>query len=173
MPVTVRPSEHEYASFYARYVSRVPETNVLAALGSQIADTVRLLRSIPEERAAYRYAPEKWSIRQIAGHLGDVERVFGYRALTFSRGDSVELPGFDEVPYVENAAFDDAPLSELVDTLEHLRRANLLMFRHLPESHWDRSGIASGNRVTVRALAYVLVGHERHHMAVLKERYLS
>lgn len=170
--VNVRPGAGEYAESYAGYVSKVPETDILTALDEQIAAVHAVFDAVPAQRVDFRYAPGKWSIRDIAGHLNDGERVFAYRALRFSRGDTAELAGFDENEYVAAAPFDRMPLASLVEEFEHQRRSNVLMFRALPPEAWSRSGIASGNSMTVRALAYALVGHVRHHLGVLQARYL-
>ena len=168
----VRPGAGEYAESYAGYVAKVPETDVVAALGQQIAAVRAVFDAVPESRADFRYAPDKWSIRELAGHLNDGERVFAYRALRFSRGDGAELAGFDENEYVASAPFSRVPLVDLVAEFEHQRRANVLLFRALAPEAWSRFGVASDNKMTVRAVAYVLVGHVRHHLGTLQARYL-
>ena len=172
-PWCIRPAPDEYAPFYAGYIARVPEDDVLAALESQIESTLALLRGVPEARGDYRYAAGKWSIRQVVGHLIDAERVFAYRALRFARSDATPLAGFAEDDYVREAPFDGCRLADLAQELEHLRRADLLLFRQLQAVAWERSGTASQNRVSVRALARIIVGHERHHLLTLRERYLE
>ena len=166
-----RPTDTEYASFYARYVALVPETDILAVLDSQVGEIRRLAGSLPAEREGYRYAEGKWSIRQVLGHLVDAERVFGYRAFCFSRGEQAALPSFDENEYVAGARSDATPLVELVDELALVRRSNLVVLRRLVPAEWARVGTASGKPVSVRALAWVMAGHPRHHLGVLKERY--
>lgn len=166
-----RPTETEYAPFYAGYVSHVPEEEVLPILTDQIAELSRLLDRLPAERETYRYAPGKWSIRELVGHLGDAERVFGYRAFCISRGDQTPLPGFDENVYVERSGFDERPLAELVSELASLRESNLALLRRLDADAWTRVGTANGNPVSVRALAFIMAGHLRHHMKMLRERY--
>lgn len=167
-----RPEPDEYGKWYSGYVASVPETDILAALEHQIGAVRAAFDAVPANRADFRYAAGKWSVRELAGHLNDGERVFSYRALRFSRGDETPLPGFDENDYVAAAPFSHVPLSDLVAEFEHQRRANVLMFRGLGHEAWARSGVASGNSMTVRALAYVLVGHVRHHLGVLQARYL-
>lgn len=167
-----RPEPSEYHHFYARYMEKVPEIDVVGALELQIEETRALLASIPEERGGHRYAPGKWSIREIAGHLGDAERAFGYRLFAFSRNETQELPGFDEDPYVAASGYDQWPLAELIEQFVALRRSNLLLIRRLSDDAWDKRGVANGAEMSVRALAYGLVGHVRHHMGVLRERYL-
>lgn len=165
------PDPSEYNEFYAGYVSKVPEAEVLPVLEAQVDEIRRLAAAVPAEREGHRYAPGKWSVRQVFGHLSDAERVFGYRAACIARGDTTPLPGFDQDTYMESARFDEIPLADLADELVHLRLANLPTFRRLVPDDWDRRGTASGFPVTVRALAYVLAGHVRHHVAILDERY--
>jgi len=166
-----RPAENEYAPFYAGYVARVPEADILPVLESQIGVIHELFRRVPAERETYRYAPEKWSLREVAGHLGDAERVFGYRAFCVSRGDETPLPGFDEQHYVARSGYETRPLSELVEELVALRQSNVKLLRAVPGSAWALSGNANGSPITLRALGYVMAGHVRHHRAVLEERY--
>jgi hypothetical protein len=168
-----RPEKNEYAPFYETYVSLVPETQILSALEQQIQATLALLEGVSEEKSLFRYGADKWSIRQVIGHMIDGERVFSYRALTFARADKVQLSGFDENYYVAQASFDDISLSDLSAEFMALRSANVLMFKHLDADAWTRDGIASDNRITVLALAYIMVGHVRHHSNILQERYLS
>ncbi len=168
-----RPEKNEYNPFYETYVSLVPETDILMAFERQIEETRALLGGISEEASLFRYAPEKWSIRGVIGHLIDGERVFSYRALTFSRADTAQLSSFDENEYALQAGFDQISLADLSAEFVALRSANLLMFKHLGSDAWSRDGIASNNRITVRALAYIMVGHVRHHSKILRERYLS
>jgi hypothetical protein len=170
-PWCIRPQADEVPPFYAGYVGRVPENDVLAVLETQIETTLALVRSVPEARAGSRYAPGKWSVRQVIGHLVDAERVFAFRALHFARRDVSPLPGFDENAYVDIAPFDACRLRDLGRELEHLRRANLLFFRHLDDAAWLRSGIANDCTMHVRTVAFVLAGHERHHVQTLRERY--
>jgi hypothetical protein len=165
-----RPGAGEYAPFYANYVALATEQDVVAALATQLEETLALLRGLPEATANTRHAPYTWSLKQVIGHLTDAERVFGYRALRFARNDPTPLPTFEENAYVDNANFDAIPFGGLLDEFEHLRRADICMFRHLPEAAWSRTGIASNNPVTVRALAFVIVGHTRHHMNIVRKR---
>jgi hypothetical protein len=167
-----RPAENDYASFYASYVARVPEEDVLPAIEQQSSETQRLISSLDESRAKYRYAEGKWSVKEVIGHMTDAERVFGYRALCIARGDKNSLPGFDENAYMQNANFDSWRLGDLGEAYALVRRANIVFFRNLADEDWDRRGVANNSEVTVRALAYILVGHERHHLNVLRERYL-
>ena len=168
---TGRPADTEFAPFYARYVALVPEDDVAAALAAQVEDFRRLGTGVAPARESFRYAPDKWSVRQVVGHLTDGERVFGHRLFCFSRGEQAPLPAFDENAYVAQSAYDRVPLADLVDELVTVRRSNLAVLRRLDAEAWGRVGTASGKPVTVRALAYVMAGHPRHHLAILRERY--
>lgn len=167
----MRPEPTDYASFYAGYVSLVPEEDVLTAIQTQSSETQKVLASIDEARGSYRYAEGKWSIKEVFGHLSDAERVFGYRALCIARGDETSLPGFDEQAYMANANFDAWKIGDLAEMYALVRRSNIVLFRNLPDEAWNRRGVANDSPVTVRALAYMIVGHERHHLKVLRERY--
>ena len=166
-----RPTDAEYAPFYAGYVKLVPETDILGVLAGQAAEIRRLVASVPAEKEGHRYAEGKWSIRQVLGHLVDAERVFGYRAFCFSRGERAALPSFDENEYVRAARSDATPLGDLVDELALVRESNLVVLRRLEPLEWARVGTASGHPVTVRALAFIMAGHPRHHVLVLRQRY--
>ena len=166
-----RPESDEYASFYERYLSLVPEGDVLDLLSRQAEDTQALLQPLSAERALHRYAPGKWSVTEVAGHLCDAERIFSYRALCFARGDKTPLPGFDEEAYTPQAGFDRRGLPHVLAELRVLRQATVLMFRGLDEAAGQRRGTANGSPMSVRAAAYVIAGHERHHVGVLRTRY--
>ena len=131
-----------------------------------------LLASLDETKAAYRYAEGKWSVKQVIGHFIDCERIFAYRALAIARGETQPLPGFEEDDYVRNASFDNWKLGDLAEHYALVRRANIVLFHNLPDDAWTRRGSASDNPITVRAIAWIIVGHERHHVKVLRERYL-
>ena len=166
-----RPDPSEYAPYFQRYLNLVPEDDILTALAAQATVTGAALRSVDEERSAYRYGPGKWTIKQVVGHMGDTERILAFRALSISRGETNPLPGFDEDSYVRGADFDSWPFADLVDSLGIVRRANVLMFRHLSDEAWERRGIANDNAMSVRGLAFTILGHERHHLTVLREKY--
>lgn len=174
MPITTldRPEATEYASFYAPYVALVPETDLLPALEAQGQVFIPFLEALPEALAGHRYAPGKWSVRQLVGHLSDAERVFAYRLFRFSRADETPLAGFNEDPYVANGGYESRSLADLVAEFRHLRAANLLMIRGLEPAMTTLQGPANGHAVSVRALACIMVGHARHHEGVLRERYL-
>lgn len=165
-----RPAQNEYAPNYTGYVSLVPEDDILAAMTAQLAEVVDLLRGVPEAVGNTRHPPYTWSVKEVVGHLTDAERVFGYRALRFARGDTTPLPGFDENAYARAAGSDRAPLAGLVAEFEALRQSHLLLFRHLPDDAWGWVGVANDSPITVRALAYSIVGHVRHHGAILRRR---
>lgn len=169
----VRPESSEYASYYERYTSLVPEGDVVAILTRQLDESLQLLRGIDESQANYRYAPDKWSIKQLLGHVIDSERVFAYRALRFARNDSQGLTGFDQDQFVNGADFDSRNFADLVDEFEHIRRSTIHLLRPLSDEEWLRRGTANDNEISVRALAFILAGHETHHMTILKNRYLA
>jgi hypothetical protein len=168
---TGRPAESEHAPYYGRYVSLVAEDDAIAALERQVDEIRRLVASVPADRETFRYGPDKWSVRQVIGHLVDGERVFGYRAFCISRGEQAALPSFDENAYVAESRYDEIPLPELGRELLAVRDANLVALRRLDAGAWTRMGSASGKPVSVRALGFVMVGHVRHHAAILRERY--
>ena len=156
---------------YQRYVDLVPEKDITAALEQQGRVTAAMLRGLDEKKAAFRYEPEKWSVKQVVGHFTDTERIFGYRALAIARGETKSLPGFDENAYAAAADFDHRPMRDLAGDYEVVRRSTVALFRSLSEDAWSRSGKANEVDVDVRGLAYMTLGHERHHLRVLRERY--
>lgn len=166
-----RPTPAEYAPFYAGYVALVPEADIISVLDQQARDVRDLAARVAVDRELFRYAPGKWSLRQVMGHLGDGERVFGYRAMCISRGEQAPLPSFDENIYVDAGRFESDTLAALADEFLHLRAANLVLLRRLDGEAWARAGTASGTPVSVRALAFIMAGHVRHHLAILRERY--
>jgi uncharacterized damage-inducible protein DinB len=167
-----KPETNEYATYYHKYVSLVPEGNIIETLEQQLEKSLALLSSISEEKGNYRYASEKWSIKELLGHIADTERVFTYRILRFGRNDQAPIEGFEQDDYIANADFASCSLKELTEEFEAVRRASLYLLRHLPDAAWSRRGVASDNEVSVRALAYIVAGHELHHLNVLRERYL-
>lgn len=170
MTTPSRPGPTEYAPVHADYLALVKDEDVLASLQTQLDDLRALLRDASEETGNTRHPPYTWSVKQVVGHLTDAEREFGHRAYRFSRNDPTPLPGFEENDYVRNAPFEDYHLRDLLTEFENLRCANLVMFRHLPEAAWTRRGVANGNNLSVRALAYMLLGHARHHLNILHKR---
>jgi uncharacterized damage-inducible protein DinB len=169
-PVMV-PASDEYAPAFGLYVTRVPPGDVVAQLERQIGETAALLRPLDPARGRHRYAPGKWSIVEILGHLADTERIFAYRALRFARGDQTPLASFDENTYVPAAECERRALTDVLEEFEAVRAATVALFASLPEPAWTRWGVASGQRMTVRASARVIAGHELHHVEVLKTRY--
>jgi hypothetical protein len=168
-----RPHADEHAPYYGRYITRVPEGDLVSLLREQVMETVRLLETVPPDRADFAYAPGKWTIKEVVAHLIDVERVMSYRALSFARNDKAELPGFDENAWAPEAGAERRTLDDLLEELQIVRMATIQLASHLDARALERRGIASGNPVTVRALFYIIAGHERHHAALLRERYLS
>ena len=165
-----RPEPSEYAAPYGTYIRLVPEGAILDVLRTQIVDTLDVLKAVSEDTSLVHHAPYTWSFRDVAGHLADTERVFAYRALRFARGDAQSLPGFDENTYAQQAQADRRLLTDLASEFETVRRSTLFLFASLDEDAWSRSGTASDHPITVRALAYAIAGHARHHTAILKQR---
>jgi hypothetical protein len=167
-----RPGADEYAQFYAGYIARVPDgVDLLALLAEQRDTTVARFAAVPADRREFRYAPGKWSVKEIVGHLSDVERIMAYRALRIARGDTTPLAGFEENDYVPLARSDDLALDQLVGEWVAAREATIALFRNLPAEAWTRRGTANGAEVSVRALAFIIAGHERHHLETLRTRY--
>lgn len=168
-----RPDAAEYAPFYAGYVSLVPEADVIRVLEEQTAALERQARQFVPALERHRYAPGKWSVREVLGHVVDAERVFGFRAFSFSRGEANPLPGFDQDDYVATGGFDGRSLMDLVDEFAQVRQANLIVLKRMDEVAWKRVGTASGKPVSVRALAFIMGGHVRHHMNILSSHYAA
>lgn len=168
-----RPSPGEYPPYYQTYLDLVPQGDVLRVLEEQLASALALLRGIGEGQAGDRYAPGKWSIKEVVGHLIDSERVFAYRALRFGRNDPTPLPGFEGDDYVREGGFDGRSLADLAAELSAVREASLALFRGLPEQALLRRGTASGRELAVRCFPWIIAGHERHHLEVIRERYLK
>jgi uncharacterized damage-inducible protein DinB len=170
--IAIRPDATEYDPYYQKYISLVPREDVVATLSRQLEETLSTLRVLTEIQADSRYAPDKWSIKELVGHLIDSERIFAYRALRFARNDQTPLPGYEQDDYVRAGNFGSRSMRDLADEFEQLRRANLSLFRSLDDEAWLRRGTANDAEVSVRALAYILAGHETHHMQILRTRYL-
>jgi uncharacterized damage-inducible protein DinB len=174
MPTAIaRPTPDEYAPYYATYIDKVPDGNLVEMLRRQHEEFSTLVRGLSAAQADHRYAPGKWTIREVVGHVADAERIFQYRMLRFARNDPTPLASFDENVFVANARFAQVPLADLVDELTTVRAASLSLLQNLSPDELARSGTASGRPFTVRALAWIIAGHQRHHMQVLKERYLN
>lgn len=165
-----RPQAEEYGEYYAGYVSKVEGSNIIEQFSTQLDLLKSVCGHISDDDASRPHEPYTWTIKQVFGHLIDAEKVFGYRAHRFAAGDKTELPGFDHTPYVENFDYSSVSLDELLNEFQSLRQGNLLFFERLQPENWDFSGTASGATCTVRALAYILVGHVEHHLDIVKKR---
>lgn len=168
-----KPEADEYAAYYGKYVSLIESDDIVAALEAQLNATLATLRELSEAQGTHAYEPGKWSIKELLGHIIDTERIFAYRALRIARGDQTLLPGFEQDGYIANANFNAATLADLATEFELVRRSNLAMFKNFSDEAWLRHGTASDNSVSVRALAYIIAGHEVHHLNILRSRYLS
>jgi DinB family protein len=170
-PTSRRPELSEYPPRYERYMSLVGDGDLLDAMMQQEKDTKEFLMRIPEALHDHRYAPDKWTVREVVGHILDTERIFGFRLLSFARGNATNQSRTDEMLYVANAEFARNPLAALVDEFTLVRRSHMMLLQHLPAPAWDRVGSVNDTPVSVRAMAYMLIGHERHHLGVLRSRY--
>lgn len=171
--VIARPQPDEYAPHYERYLSKLPGNDILAILDQQRREMLLLLSSRKEADGDLRYAPGKWSVREVVGHICDCERVLAYRALSIARRDQTPLPGFDENAWAENAPWASRHMEELVEDYIAVRRASISLFRNLDEAAWGRRGVTNKNEVTVRAIAYIIAAHELHHRSMLEEKYFA
>jgi uncharacterized damage-inducible protein DinB len=168
-----RPAAGEYNEYYARYIGLVPDGDIVETLEREMETTQALLASVPPEREEYRYAPGKWSLREVVGHLIDTERLFAFRALCFAREGGGELPGMDQEVWARASTAGSRPLAELAEEWALLRRANVLMLRSFTEDDGARVGTASGYSVTVRALPWMMAGHELYHRRLILRDYLG
>jgi len=164
--------QNEAAPYYSRYINLVPGDNILQTLEIQLEETLEFLYGISDEQSLHRYAPDKWSIRQVLNHVNDTERVLLYRAFWFARGFETPLPGYDQDACAVTARADDFPWANHVEDFRSIRLSTLSFFNNLPAEGWQYSGIASDNPFTVRALAHIIAGHVEHHRGVVQERYL-
>ena len=168
-----KPTPTEHAPEFSKYVALVEEGDIIQILEQQLENSLSLLRTISPDKANFRYAPDKWSVKELLGHLIDSERIFSYRALRFARNDQTPLPGYEQDDYVREGNFDSRNLADMVEEFATVRRATIQLLRPLNETEWLRHGKANENDVSVRALAYIIAGHELHHMDVLRTRYLQ
>jgi hypothetical protein len=168
----VRPQPSEAAPYYFTYIDQVGGSEIRAAMEAQLETALSLFGGISEEKSLHRYAPGKWSIRQVLNHLNDTERAFAFRTLWFARGFESPLPSYNQDIAAAGAGADSFPWPAHVEEFRHIRSATISLFRNMPEDAWSRRGIASDNPFTVRALAYIIVGHVEHHARILRERYL-
>jgi len=166
------PAKNEYAPYYQKYVSLIPNGNILEVMEKQNEQFCEFLAQFDEERANHRYAKGKWSIKEVIAHLIDVELVFMYRALRFSRNDKASLHGFEQDEFIANGDFSNLTMSELVEQFYHMRKAAIPMFSSFTDKMWSRKGTASDSSFTVRAIAYIMVGHVIHHMRVIHQKYM-
>jgi uncharacterized damage-inducible protein DinB len=168
-----RPETGEYASVYEKYIGLFPGTDVVSALEAQRVQTMQLFAGRSERDGNFRYAADKWTVKEALGHVSDSERIFAYRALRVARGDKTPMEGFEQDDYVRSAGFNERTLASLVEEFAEVRGASLALFRSLSDDAWLRRGTANKNEVTVRALAFIIAGHELHHRKILDERYFS
>jgi|ERR1043166_979642 hypothetical protein len=168
-----RPESTEFAPYFNNYVALVDGNGAIAALNSQSSELRSMLAEMPEEKGTFAYADGKWTIKELLSHLIDGERIFSYRVLRISRGDETPLEGFEQDGYIENSNANNRSFADLLDEFDLQRRSNLLMVNNISDEGSKRIGTSNGNPVSVRALVYVMAGHTRHHLNVLRERYLA
>lgn len=166
-----RPDASEYADYYANYISKVPGTKILDVLEAQRLQMLHLFAGRSERDGSFRYAPGKWTVKEVLGHVTDTERIFAYRALRFARGDQTPLPGFEQDDFVKNGGFAARTLADLVEEFGAVRSASIALFRSFNEEAWSRRGVANQKEVTVRALGFITAGHQIHHRMILEELY--
>ena len=169
---STRPAADECGSYYFGYIQLVPDGDIVEMLETQHADIHTMLKRTADAAAAVSPAPDAWSIKQVVAHLSDAERLFAFRALWFARGERTELPGMEPNPWVALSNANARPLSDLLAEFDHVRAASIALFANLDAAAWQRHGVASDNRVSVRALAWIIAGHELHHNRSLREEYL-
>jgi DinB superfamily len=172
-PILLRPKSNEYAPYYEKYVSLVNENNIVSAMINQADELKQIFSQITDAQGLYAYAEGKWTIKEVLGHLIDGERVFAYRAYRISRNDKTQLASFEQDDYIANGYFNDTKIADLIEEFYLLRKANTIFLNNLTEEAWLYTGTASEATVSVRALAYIMVGHVRHHTNILKDRYLD
>jgi len=168
-----KPSSGESASYYKHYINLNTEPDIIKNLEGQILQVKKTFGSVKGDKQLFRYDKGKWSVKELLGHINDAERIFGYRALRIARKDKTPLAGFEENHYVKNGGFDKRSMTSLLDEFTALRRANIELFKSLDEKLLALKGIANGSPVSVRALAYIISGHTKHHLSILKERYVA
>jgi hypothetical protein len=168
-----RPAESEYDPYYVKYISLVPEQEIIPALERQMEELAQLVEGLPEERGTFAYADGKWTLKEVLSHLIDGERIFAYRVFRIARGDKTPIEGFEQDGYIENSHANRRSFPELIEEFTLLREANLLFFENLEDGDWVRTGTANNVGISVRALAWIMVGHIRHHIGILRSKYLS
>jgi hypothetical protein len=169
---TERPKPGEYNPYYDRYISLIPGGDIVATLASELPKTLALLTSRSEE-GELRYGPDKWSVKEVVGHMSDTERIMTYRALRIARNDRTPMAGFEQDDYIRGGPYAELQLADLVEEFKSVRAATLTFFSNLRAEDWTRRGIANGDEISVRALAYIIGGHELHHRQILEERYFA
>ncbi|TFE22733.1 DinB family protein [Cohnella luojiensis] len=168
-----RPTKDEYGAYYEQYISLVPTGNIQDILREQLRNTSDFLASLTMDQGNYRYAPDKWSLKEVIGHINDNERVMAYRLLRFARGDKTELTGYDQDTFMAGVSFDTQSMAELIEDYAAIRQSTLTLLRGLSEQAWSRIGTANQNKMSVNVLAYIIAGHEIHHLKIIRERYIS
>jgi hypothetical protein len=168
-----RPDKSEYDPYYERYISLIPGDDPVAALAAQPTELQDMFTALPDEKGTYRYEDGKWSVKEVLGHLIDGERIFAYRVFRIARADETPIEGFEQDGYIENAHSNERSFGGLLEEFNLLRRANLLFFDHLRDEQWRLVGVANNSRISVRAIAFIMAGHVRHHTNILSERYLN
>jgi uncharacterized damage-inducible protein DinB len=169
----VRPEADEFYEYYGRYISQVPEGNLISLLREQAVETVTTLQDLSPQQANFAYAPGKWTVKEVVGHISDAERIFAYRALRVARHDETPLASFDENAYVQNANFATRSLPDLLEEFQVVRASTIHLAKSMDSETLARRGTASGHGISVRALFYIIAGHERHHVDLLRSRYLT
>jgi hypothetical protein len=168
-----RPAPGEYPAYYGTYIDLVPEGSLNNRLSNQLEDTVALLSGLTETQESFQYAPGKWTVKEVLGHITDTERIMSYRLLRMSRGDKTPLAGYDDEHYVKEATFNTRPMSDLLQEFAAVRHSTIALLSGLPEGVWNRKGIANADEVSVNAIAFIIAGHELHHVKLIKEKYLT
>ena len=167
-----RPQPTEAAEYYYKYIDLITSDDIVPVMESQMGETLQFLSAISEEQSLHSYAPGKWTIREVLNHVNDGERVFAGRGFWFARGFTDPLPSFEQDIAVQMAQANNTSWADLIEEFKNVRLATIALFKSLPEEAWDRTGIASDNPVSVRAIAYIIAGHVTHHLGVLREKYL-
>lgn len=168
-----RPTNVEYTAYQEQYVSLVGDGSITDILAEQAEHSIALFSSITEEQASYRYAPGKWTLKEVIGHISDNERVMSYRLLRIARGDKTPLPGYNQDDFMNEASFQLWTLSQVIEDYESVRRSTLTLLRGLSDEAWSKTGIANDSAISARALAYINAGHELHHLSIIQEKYLA
>jgi len=167
-----RPTTEEYNPYFARYINLVPDEDIISLMETQLEDTIIFLKNIPEEKYNFSYAKDKWTLKEVIGHIIDNEIIFSYRALRIARNDKTPLPGYEQDDYNKFSNYKNSKFGDLINQFYHLREANILLFKSLDEECFSKTGTANNSVISVKAIAYIIVGHVIHHINILRERYL-